>query len=161
MYSPRTVCYRSTQQTTASWQFSDMVSHGQAGRSIRTAHFPGHRSRNNGVLHLTQEMLARFKVTLGRWSSRSKHDLQSLIGTLQHACRVVRSGSTCILRCPHHHVRLNNSFRADLHWWLAFVSEWNGVAMVTPTSPLESIVTSDALKQWGCRAWHNHKWFQY
>ena len=41
------------------------------------------------------------------------------------------------------------------------MAQWNRVAMVSPTSPPVSIVTSDASGQWGCRAWHNHEWFQY
>ena len=66
-----------------------------------------------------------------------------------------------IPRRPHHHVRLNNCFRADLCWWSTFVSQWNGVAVVPPSAPPELSVTSDASGHWGCGAWYDHEWFQY
>ena len=126
-----------------------------------------------GVLRLPQDKLARLRAALGRWSDRrscTKRELQSLIGTLQHACRVVRPGRAFlrqmidllrIPRRPHHHVRLNSSFRADLRWWSTFVAQWNGVAVVPPSSPPGSTMTSDASGHWGCGAWHGREWFQY
>ena len=51
-----------------------------------------------------------------------------------------------------HWVRLNESFRSDLHWWAVFLDDWNGVSMLdsvvhkTPSATL----TSDASGRWGC-----------
>ena len=85
-----------------------------------------------GTLCLPADKLARLKATLVQWSSRrscQRRQLESLIiGTLQHACRVVKPGRTFLrrmidlLRIPgategHHHIRLNRGFRADLQWW--------------------------------------------
>ena len=87
-----------------------------------------------GVLRLPQEKLGRIKSALRQWQRRkscTKKELESLIGTLQHACRVVRPGKSFLRRMielssipkrPHHRVRLNNHFRADLGWRKVFVS---------------------------------------
>ena len=99
-----------------------------------------------------------------------RHDLESLIGTLQHTYRVVRPGRSFlrrminilrVLRRPHHHVRLNKSFQEDLQWWLSFASQWNGVAILLPERPITHEVTSDASCNWGCSAWSQSGWFQF
>ena len=63
----------------------------------------------------------------------------------------------------HHHIRLNASFRSDLQWWAMFLSEWNGVCMMTQLSkarPNASII-ADASGNWGCGAFcSSGKWFQ-
>lgn len=85
-------------------------------------------------LRLPAEKLIRFQVLLAEWSSRRScqhRQLESLVGTLQHACQVIRSRRTflrriiALLRIPsatqgHHHIRLNREFRADLQWWTTF-----------------------------------------
>ena len=127
-------------------------------------------------LRLPSEKLERLKGVITEWQSRkvcSKRDLQSLIGQLQHACRVVRSGRTFLRRMinllsvvvePHHHIRLNRSFRADLGWWASFLGRWNGVAIlnsITQPSP-DFTVTSDASGNWGCGAISSTgEWFMY
>ena len=48
-----------------------------------------------GVIRLPAEKLTLVKTALREWENRkscTKHELQSLIGTLQHACQVVRPG---------------------------------------------------------------------
>ena len=96
-----------------------------------------------GVMRLPADKLSRLKVLLTEWSARRscrRRQLESLIGTLQHACRVVRPGRSFLrraidlLRTPgatrgHHHIRLNREFRADLQWWETFATHWNGVTM--------------------------------
>ena len=61
--------------------------------------------------------------------------LQSLIGTLQFACRVVIPGRTFLQRIINltrgvtsrfHHVRLNAEFFRDIEMWRYFVAHWNG-----------------------------------
>ena len=127
-----------------------------------------------GVLRLPAEKLSRLKGLLAQWSRRRscrRQQLESLVGTLQHAARVVKPGRTFLRRMidllrtpgatkPHHHIRLNREFRADLQWWRTFAVHWNGVAMfpcvITPTSA----ATSDASGAWGCGAWSGSSWFQ-
>lgn len=117
-------------------------------------------------LRLPQEKLSRLRECIVGWLSRkasTKRELQSLIGQLQHACRVVRPGRTFLRRMirlsltvkeMHHHIRLNQSFRADLHWWSQFLESWNGVSILNciSQSPPFCTVTSDASGSWGCGA---------
>ena len=126
-----------------------------------------------GVLRLPPDKLIRLRKALQQWSSRracERRELESLIGTLQHACRVIKPGRSFLrqmidlLRIPrrsHHHVRLNKHFRADLQWWRVFSSHWNGVAVFPPRAPPDFDVTSDASGQWGCGAWSQNSWFQF
>lgn len=128
------------------------------------------------TLSLPPEKLARIKTTTTEWSGKKfcrKRELLSLIGLLQHACRVVRAGRTflrrmidlsCSVRDPDHWVRLNVGFRSDLRWWEIFLDEWNGVSLcggVVPVAPRDTI-TSDASGRWGCGAFTERgEWFQY
>ena len=82
-------------------------------------------------LHRLQREIRRWS---GRWACRKK-ELMSLIGQLQHACKVVRPGRSFVRHMIdlstiaeelHHHIRLNISFCSDLQWWAIFLSEWNG-----------------------------------
>ena len=127
-----------------------------------------------GVMRLPADKLSRLKDLLAHWSLRKscrRQQLESLIGTLQHACRVVKPGRAFLrraidlLRNPgatkgHHHLRLNREFRADLQWWNTFAVRWNGVSMFPcPPRPAFS-ATSDASGSWGCGAWSGSSWFQ-
>ena len=72
-----------------------------------------------GVLRLPQDKLSRMREALAKWECRSsckKRELESLVGTLQHACRVVRPGRSflrrmidllCIPKRAYHYIRLN------------------------------------------------------
>ena len=100
----------------------------------------------------------------------TKRELQSLIGTLQYASRVVRPGRSFLCRMidlakipkrPHHFVQLNMEFRADLRWWHVFADHWNGVAVIPAMAAPEIEVTSDASGHWGCGAWSQANWFHY
>ena len=78
-------------------------------------------------ISLSKEKLERLKRILGYWRIKktcTRRELESLIGHLQHAAKVVRPdrrfirGMLSLLQIaakPHHYVRLNASFRADLH----------------------------------------------
>lgn len=126
-------------------------------------------------LRLPVEKLRRLKLTIQQWQlkrSCTKRELLSLIGQLQHACRVVRPGRTFLRRMItlsthpkelHHHVRLNAAFRSDLQWWASFLEEWNGVSMMSqdPRLPPQAVITSDASGNWGCGAFSSASdWFQ-
>ena len=54
-----------------------------------------------GVLRLPEKKLVRLRGLLAQWSQRRscrRQQLESLIGTLQHACRVVRPGKAFLRR---------------------------------------------------------------
>ena len=97
---------------------------------------------------------------IGRKSCRKK-DLESLVGRLGHACRVVKPGKTFMrrlfetlsgVRRPHHHIRLGSEVRSDILWWCTFTADWNGISIIPhPRSP-SSIVWSDASGSFGCGA---------
>ena len=128
-----------------------------------------------GVLRLPREKLVRLHGLIASWSGRkscTKRELLSLIGQLQHACRVVRPGRTFLRRMIdlstvakelHHHIRLSTAFRSDLQWWALFLEGWNGVSLfesVVPKPPTATL-TSDASGSWGCGAFTaDGQWFQ-
>ena len=79
---------------------------------------------------LLNTFLERQKVTL--------KEMQSLIGTLNFACRVVSPGRPFLRRLidltrglqkPHHHLRLTQAAKADLSAWKVFIDSFNGTYM--------------------------------
>ena len=110
---------------------------------------------DNMVLRLSPEKLARLRVEISEWKGRKscrKQQLLSLIGQLQHACRVVRAGRTFLRRMIdlstiakklHHQIRLNKAFQSDLLWWDTFLEDWNGVSALA--SPAQVPVASQPL----------------
>jgi hypothetical protein len=129
-----------------------------------------------GELRLPEEKLQRLISLLEEWGDRrscTRKELESLIGHLSHAAKVVRSGRSFLrrmldlLHAVHHPpnsttpIRLNAGFRADLAWWREFLPLWNGVSFLPPPSYLpRTELTSDASGSWGCGAWHLGAWFQ-
>ena len=129
-----------------------------------------------GILRLPSEKLSRLQTLLRKWDSRktcSRKDLESLIGHLNHACKVVRAGRSFLRRMidllhSRQHasrkptmIRLNTGFRSDLAWWQTFLTSWNGVSMLPPSSLLPTLeMASNASGNWGCGAWHKDRWFQ-
>ena len=79
-----------------------------------------------GELRLPQDKLSQLQLTISHWRGRKacrKQELLSLIGSLSHACKVVRSGRTFLRRLIDlstkatrldHFIRLNGEARADL-----------------------------------------------
>ena len=118
-------------------------------------------------LRLPENKLVRLKSTIVEWKQRkscTKRELLSLIGQLQHACKVVRCGHAFLRRMItlstsvrelHHHVRLKTSFRSDLEWWAVFLPQWNGVSMMSVPRKAKPgvIIVSDASGNWGCGAY--------
>ena len=97
--------------------------------------------------------------------------LESLIGHLHHAAKVVWPGRTFLRRmidllcCFHrrdHPIRLNSEFHLDLQWWHEFLSSWHGVSFwlypgMSAAPHLE--VTSDAAGSLGFGAYFKGEWF--
>ena len=89
---------------------------------------------------LPLDKLTKTKEALHEWSckkSATLKELQSLIGTLQFACRVVVPGRAFLQRIvsltrgisnSRWHIKLNTEFRKDVSMWLAFLENWNGVS---------------------------------
>ena len=121
------------------------------------------------------EELARIKQLLDSFSSRRSArlvDLQSLISTLQFACKVVVPGRTFLQRIINltrgvsnrfHHIRLNKEFSRDITMWKAFLTKWNGRSFfldpaVTSSPDIE--LFTDAASTIGFGGYFNGKWFQ-
>ena len=87
---------------------------------------------------LPQDNVNRLQNTLEQFQHRRSctlKELQSLIGTLNFACRVVPPGRSSLQRMidltrnvqkPHHHIKLNSGVFQDLKLWKDFISNWNG-----------------------------------
>ena len=102
--------------------------------------------------------------------SLTKRDLQSLVGMLQLATKVVRPGRPflhClyamqqIVKLPLHHIRLNAPARADILWWYFIMDRWNGISILwsLKRQSADLSVFSDASGVWGCGAYITSKWF--
>ena len=85
----------------------------------------------------------------------TRQELQSLIGKLMFASKVVTSSRTFVQRCisavhafdvlsPSAHRPISDEIKADLRWWIAFLSKWNGVALLLEPQPSTGWLTSDA-----------------
>lgn len=123
---------------------------------------------------LPEKKLADLKILINSWVSKRwclLKQLQSLIGHLHHASKVVWPGRTFIRRMlnllscfrhPDHPIRINTEFQKDLEWWHEFLDSWNGVSFwLYPGVPSVSnvIVSSDASGAIGCAAFYNQQWF--
>ena len=74
-------------------------------------------------------------------------ELQSLIGTLQFACKVVVPSRTFLqwvinltrgVPSRFHHIRLNKEFFRDLDMWKVFLANWNGRSFFLESFPTPS-----------------------
>ena len=125
----------------------------------------------NQELRLPEEKLKRLLETLSQWEQRkscTRKELESLIGSLQHACTVIQPGRSFmrsaipllkVAKCQHHHIRLSTELRSDLAWWRIFARHWNGTALVIPHNAKRFEFTSDASGSWGSGAWYENYWF--
>ena len=126
-------------------------------------------------IRLPAEKLLQVTELVASWRGRKScrmREFQSLVGSLQHACKVVSPGRSFVRRMHEllkrgnkgsDHLRLNREFRADMEWWHRFLSEWNGVSMfrkVRAESP-EAEFWSDASGSWGCGAYWSSQWLQW
>ena len=96
-------------------------------------------------LWLPAEKLTKLRLVVANWLGRrfcTLKELESLLGELQHACKVVRPGRTFMrhmfelmqgARKGQRFLRLNSAFKSDLAWWHLFMEqvEWH-VDVVRP-----------------------------
>ena len=97
---------------------------------------------NHMEIRLPPNKLIRMQELLTTWlpwKKARKREILSLVGTLQHATKVVRPGRTFVtrmyasaakLREMHYITRLNKAFRSDLFWWHTFLQSWNGLSIL-------------------------------
>jgi hypothetical protein len=109
-------------------------------------------------------------TTLAQKSRCTLRELQSLIGTLQFACKAIRPGRAFLRRLinltlgvsqPHHHIWLNKQARADINCWLLFLQEYNGTTMFLNSTWLASDTIklfSDAAGSKGFAIVFGHRW---
>ena len=98
-------------------------------------------------LRLPADKLQRLKECLDGWSDKrtcGRRELESLIGLLNHACKVLRPGRPFLRRMidllhsvpmhplKPHPIRLNRQFRSDLTWCVSTGVEWRFL----PSTPL-------------------------
>ena len=153
-----------------------LAKHKQEGPCTRLTFLGIEIDTVSGQLRLPTEKLERLKQMLREWGDRkacTRRELESLVGSLNHACKVVKPGRSFLRRMldllhhsgahsapqPHHHIRLNREFRSDLQWWSTFVVAWNGVSVWKSQEQPTIELASDASGSWGCGAWCGKDWF--
>ena len=116
--------------------------------------------------HLPAAKLADLKLLVNEWHAKrhaTVRELQSLVGTLSFACKVIRPGRFYLKRIIWHMARmiahpdvkshtkdywiLPEQTRADIRWWLDFAEEWNGIGLLYEREWSEAnkiVVTTDA-----------------
>jgi hypothetical protein len=117
------------------------------------------------TLSLDKQKLIALQQQLEQFRSRkraTKQQLQSLAGKLNWACQCVRGGRFFLrrildiipaLKHQRHKVQLCPDFQADIHWWLAFLSVFNGI--VYYSSEIEHVHV-DACNQAAGVFWSGH-----
>lgn len=127
------------------------------------------------LAYLPQDKLSQARALIENWRKRSScklKELQSLIGVLQFACRVVAPGRTFLRRMisltrgikqPYHFVKLSAGFYKDLAMWEVFLKNWNGINLFLESeqthSPTLQLYT-DAAGSIGFGGYLAGQWFQ-
>jgi hypothetical protein len=130
---------------------------------------------NSMEARLPQDKVERIQTALDSFQHRKSttlQELQSLIGTLNFACKVIPPGRPFLQRMihltrgvskPHHHIKLNSGFYKDIEMWKLFIFQWNGVGMFMSrhwdTSDSLSLFT-DASGTLGYGGLFDNAWFQ-
>jgi hypothetical protein len=122
------------------------------------------------VAQLPEDKLFRLRALVSEFSrkrSATLAELQSLLGHLSFACRVIRPGRpflrslcalTCGLRTPSSHTRISQALRDDLAMWTLFLRDWNGAAFfANPSLPYP--LQTDAAGTIGIGAFFAGSWF--
>ncbi|CAG2205846.1 unnamed protein product [Mytilus edulis] len=97
----------------------------------------------NLIMRLPNEKLVKLSQKIRDTLDSSKitlKDMQSLLGLLNFACKVVAPGrtfcrrlinSTIGVRKSYFKIRVNKQMKADLEVWLDFLKQYNGVTVIT------------------------------
>ena len=124
---------------------------------------------------LPPDKVERIKTSLASFHSRKSctlKELQSLIGTLNFACKVIPPGRPFLQRMieltrnvfqPHHHIKLSSGFFKDLHTWQLFIASWNGASFFLSNSWTDSDsleLYTDASGTLGFGGIFGPRWFQ-
>lgn len=126
------------------------------------------------MARLPADKLQALQGLIHSWLPRKwcfRQELESLIGHLHHAAKVVWPGRTfvrrmidllCCFRRRDHPIRLNTQFHLDLQWWHKFLSDWHGVSFwlfpgLSPAADIE--LSSDAAGSLGYGAFLRGLWF--
>ena len=145
-------------------QTSGFPSQCTARRAIILHNIPQHRNRHGGRDSATsgRQVISSLRdpTPVGSLQGLQRRELESLISTLQHACRVIKPNSFLriidLLRIPwqpHHHVSLNKLFRADLQWWAGGdYLGWGDVAVNPARTPskVRVILKQSKTDHFGC-----------
>ncbi|KAM3924807.1 uncharacterized protein RB166_008163 [Leptodactylus fuscus] len=121
---------------------------------------------------LPDEKLRDLKLAVGRASRLKKmqlKDLQSLLGKLNFACRIMPMGrvfSRCLAAAtagttvPHHYVRLGWELRGDLAVWDTFLDKYNGRSLLIDgvTEAFDYELFTDAAGSGGFGAFYQGSW---
>ena len=142
-------------------------------RSKSSDHISRNHNTLQGQLYLPEDKLQQMMRMVTEWlpcKVCTCRELESVISTLQHACKIIRPGRSflqwtisllSIAKWPYHHIRLNHEFKSDLMWWKVFGSHWNEASLlIIPQATPQVMLTSDASGLWGCGAWSRSDWFQ-
>ena len=133
------------------------------------------RLHKNGSPSATRYKVERLSSAFASFRDRKSctlKELQSLIGTLNFACKVVPPGRPFLQRMiqltrnvssAHHHIKLNKGFFKDLAMWETFLTDWNGSNFFLPSSWTTSVSLSlhtDASGSIGFGGIFGSHWFQ-
>ena len=125
---------------------------------------------------LPDDKLLKLRKEIADWMDytyATKREILSLVGSLQHAAKVVRCGRAFVSRMYataakvrelNFSTRLNSEFRSDLCWWHTFLTDWNGLSLLRwseSTWSLSHIIQTDASGSWGCGAFWEGQWLQW
>lgn len=123
---------------------------------------------------LPLEKVHRISDLLGTFLHRktcTKRELLQLLGHLNFASRVILPGRSFVsyllalattVTELHHHVHLSVTCREDMHMWLSFLQQWNGVSLfheLTITSAHDMELYTDASSTLGYGGYFQGHWF--
>lgn len=93
------------------------------------------RLPSDKLLELRQKIITAIQA-----KKISLRDMQSLLGSLNFACRVIAPGrafcrrlinSTLGIKKPYHKIRISVDMRKDLNLWLHFLRSYNGITLIS------------------------------
>ncbi|CAB4014711.1 uncharacterized protein LOC110254160 [Paramuricea clavata] len=124
---------------------------------------------------LPDDKIERLRAVFNTFQKRRSctlKELQSLIGTLNFACKVIPPGRPYLqrmieltrnIRQPHHHIKLSAGFFKDLEMWKQFIVNWNGASFFLSSAWENSEclqLHTDASGVLGYGGIFGGKWFQ-